>query len=59
MLIVHGALDTNVPVEQAKLLHAAVPHSELVIYAGEGHSLRKREHRLDLLNRARAFFADL
>lgn len=59
MLIVHGAEDTNVPVEQAELLHGAVGHSELVVYPGEGHSLRKREHRLDLLNRARTLFAKL
>jgi dienelactone hydrolase len=59
LLIVHGADDTNVPVEQAELLHGAVKHSELVVYPGEGHSLRKREHRLDLLNRARRFFAKL
>ncbi|MFC3895657.1 alpha/beta hydrolase family protein [Lentzea rhizosphaerae] len=59
LLIVHGADDTNVPLEQAELLHRAVKHSELVVYPGEGHSLRKREHRLDLLNRARRFFAKL
>ncbi|WP_330276814.1 prolyl oligopeptidase family serine peptidase [Lentzea sp. NBC_00516] len=59
MLIVHGAEDTNVPVEQAELLHRAVKHSELVVYPGEGHSLRQREHRLDLLNRTRRLFAKL
>ncbi|USX55300.1 S9 family peptidase [Lentzea sp. HUAS12] len=59
MLIVHGADDTNVPVEQAELLHRAVRHSELVVYPGEGHSLRRREHRLDLLNRTRRLFATL
>jgi dienelactone hydrolase len=59
LLIVHGADDTNVPLEQAELLHRAVPGSELVVYPGEGHSLRGREHRLDLLNRARTFFAKL
>lgn len=59
LLIVHGAEDTNVPVEQAELLHRAVPHSELVVYPGEGHSLRGREHRLDLLNRTRRLFANL
>ena len=57
MLIVHGAEDTNVPAEQAVLLHEAVPHSELVVYPGEGHVIRRREHRLDLLNRARRLFA--
>ncbi|MFI6094614.1 alpha/beta hydrolase family protein [Lentzea sp. NPDC051213] len=59
MLIVHGAEDTNVPVEQAELLHRAVAHSELVVYPGEGHVLARREHRLDLLNRTRRFFANL
>ena len=59
MLIVHGADDTNVPVEQAELLHRAVGHSELVVHPGEGHSFREREHRLDLLNRARTLFAVL
>ncbi|MDT7785395.1 MAG: hypothetical protein QOF58_3814 [Pseudonocardiales bacterium] len=59
LLIVHGAEDTNVPVEQAELLHHAVPGSELVVYPGEGHSLRTREHRLDLLNRTRRLFAKL
>lgn len=59
LLIVHGAEDTNVPVEQAELLHRAVRTSELKIYPGEGHSFRTRDHRLDLLNRARRFFATL
>jgi dienelactone hydrolase len=59
LLIVHGAEDTNVPLEQAELLHRAVRHSELVVYPGEGHSLRQRQHRLDLLNRARRLFATL
>lgn len=59
LLIVHGADDTNVPVEQAELLHAAVADSELVVYPGEGHSLTGREHRLDLLDRARRLFATL
>jgi dienelactone hydrolase len=59
LLIVHGAEDTNVPVEQAELLHRAVQHSELVVYPGEGHSLQQREHRLDLLNRTRRLFAKL
>ncbi|MEU7477034.1 prolyl oligopeptidase family serine peptidase [Lentzea sp. NPDC042327] len=57
LLIVHGADDTNVPLEQAELLHAAVPHSELVVYPGEGHTFAQRANKIDLLNRARAFFA--
>ncbi|ANZ41283.1 hypothetical protein BBK82_40265 [Lentzea guizhouensis] len=59
LLIVHGADDTNVPLEQAELLHAAVPGSELVIYPGEGHSFTGRANKIDLLNRTRRFFADL
>ncbi|WP_330853289.1 alpha/beta hydrolase family protein [Lentzea sp.] len=59
MLIVHGAEDSNVPLQQAELLHAAVKNSKLVVYPGEGHSFRRREHRLDLLNRARSLFSVL
>ncbi|WP_053735498.1 S9 family peptidase [Nocardia sp. NRRL S-836] len=59
LLIVHGAADTNVPVEQAELLHAAVAHSELVVYPGEGHAITQRANKIDLLDRARRFFATL
>lgn len=59
LLIVHGEDDTNVPLEQGKLLHAAVEDSELVVYPGEGHSLTGREHKIDLLNRTKRFFAKL
>lgn len=59
LLIVHGADDTNVPLEQAELLHAAAKTSELVVYPGEGHSFRQRANKIDLLNRARGFFAKL
>ncbi len=55
----HGEDDTNVPLEQAKLLHAAVPDAELVVYPGEGHRFTSRENKIDLLDRARRFFAKL
>lgn len=58
-MIVHGEDDTNVPLEQAKLLHAAVPDAELVVYPGEGHRFTSRENKIDLLDRARRFFAKL
>ncbi|MCR6482549.1 prolyl oligopeptidase family serine peptidase [Amycolatopsis sp. OK19-0408] len=61
VLIMHGEDDTNVPLAQAELLHRALAgkHHEFVVYPGEGHSIRGREHRIDALNRARAWFSDL
>ncbi len=60
VLIVHGSEDTNVPVSQAEFLHRAlrrfgVEHDH-VVYRGEPHSIRRREHQLDLLHRTRAWF---
>ncbi|WP_045743613.1 S9 family peptidase [Actinoplanes rectilineatus] len=60
VLIVHGAEDTNVPLGQAVYLHRAlrhhgVPH-ELVVYPREGHRIRERAHRIDLLHRTRDWF---
>lgn len=60
VLIVHGARDTNVPVSQAEFLHRAlrrfgVEH-EYVVYPREGHAIRERDHRIDLLHRTRAWF---
>jgi dipeptidyl aminopeptidase/acylaminoacyl peptidase len=63
VLIVHGAEDTNVPLSQAEFFHRALRHfgveHDLVVYPGEGHSLRGREHQLDLLRRSREWFARL
>lgn len=60
VLIVHGAADTNVPLAQSEYFHRALRHygatHEFVVYPREGHSLRERGHRLDLLNRMRAWF---
>ncbi|MGW5721290.1 S9 family peptidase [Amycolatopsis sp. NPDC003865] len=61
VLILHGADDTNVPRSQAELLHRALgdrPH-EFVVYPREGHSIRERDHQIDVLNRTRAWFSDL
>ncbi|MEV1072546.1 S9 family peptidase [Micromonospora parva] len=60
VLIVHGAEDTNVPLGQAVYLHRALRHfdveHEFVTYPREGHSIRERNHQLDLLRRTRAWF---
>ncbi len=37
-LLIHGAQDTIVPVEEARALHAAAPRSELVIFSDCGHN---------------------
>ena len=60
MLILHGDKDTNVPIGQAVYLHRAlrrfgVEH-EFVIYPRESHSIRERNHQLDLLRRTRSWF---
>ncbi|WP_340684542.1 prolyl oligopeptidase family serine peptidase [Amycolatopsis coloradensis] len=63
VLIVHGAEDTNVPLSQAEFFHRALRHfgveHDLVVYPGEGHRISEREHQLDLLRRAREWFARL
>ncbi|MCG8916357.1 prolyl oligopeptidase family serine peptidase [Actinokineospora sp. PR83] len=60
VLILHGAEDTNVPLGQAVYFHRALRHfgaeHEFVIYPREGHSLRERNHQLDILRRTRAWF---
>ncbi|TDC37540.1 S9 family peptidase [Micromonospora sp. 15K316] len=60
VLILHGAEDTNVPLGQAVYLHRALRHfdveHEFVIYPREDHSIRERQHQLDVLRRTRAWF---
>jgi dipeptidyl aminopeptidase/acylaminoacyl peptidase len=60
VLIVHGQDDTNVPVGQAVYFHRALSRfgveHELVIYPREGHPITERQHQIDLLRRARAWF---
>ena len=60
VLIVHGESDTNVPIAQAEFFHRAlrrfgVEH-EYVVYPRETHSIRERNHQLDLLCRTREWF---
>jgi dipeptidyl aminopeptidase/acylaminoacyl peptidase len=60
VLIVHGENDTNVPLAQAEFFHRAlrrfgVTH-EYVVYPRENHSIRERNHQLDLLRRTREWF---
>lgn len=60
VLILHGAEDTNVPLGQAVYFHRALRHfgveHEFVIYPREGHTIRERNHQLDILRRTRAWF---
>jgi len=39
LVIVHGTADGNVPVEQARRLHRAAPHSMLIEIPGAGHEV--------------------
>ncbi|MDQ7909736.1 S9 family peptidase [Phytohabitans sp. ZYX-F-186] len=60
VLILHGENDTNVPLSQARFFHRAlrrfgVEH-EYVVYPRENHSIRERNHQLDVLRRTRAWF---
>jgi dipeptidyl aminopeptidase/acylaminoacyl peptidase len=55
LLVVHGELDTNVPLNEAKQVVAAVQAAggqvEYLELAGEGHEYRSRAARLLLVNR--------
>lgn len=60
VLLLHGERDERVPVSQAQffaqgLRRHGVPN-ELVIYPREPHGLQERNHQLDALRRARAWF---
>lgn len=60
LLILHGDRDTRVPPGEsaqvaATLAEAGIPH-EYVVYPGEGHGFRKREHRIDCYTRMLAWF---
>jgi dipeptidyl aminopeptidase/acylaminoacyl peptidase len=59
-LVLHGDRDSEVPTPQGyEFWHAlrtlGVP-TELVIYEGEGHGIRKKEHRQDLMERSLGWF---
>ncbi len=62
LLILHGDRDTRVPPGEsaqvaATLAAAGIPH-EYIVYPGEGHGFRQREHRVDCYERILAWFAD-
>ncbi|MBI3714360.1 MAG: S9 family peptidase [Burkholderiales bacterium] len=59
-LLLHGREDRCTPLGQAREFHQALRErgldTELVIYPGEGHQLRKRAHKIDAWYRKRAWF---
>ncbi len=60
LLIMHGAEDKRVPPEESEQVAAimqqnGLPH-EYVVYPGEGHGFRKREHRIDCYTRMLGWF---
>ena len=59
LLVVHGELDTNVPIGEAQqivaALHALDRPVEYVELAGEGHEYRRAESRRTLIERIREF----
>jgi dipeptidyl aminopeptidase/acylaminoacyl peptidase len=59
-LVLHGERDSEVPAPQGyefwRALRAQRVFSELVIYPDEGHAIRQREHRRDLLVRTLDWF---
>jgi dipeptidyl aminopeptidase/acylaminoacyl peptidase len=62
LLVVHGELDTNVPLNEAKQVVAAVQRAggqvEYLELSGEGHEYRSRAARLVLVNRLVGFLSD-
>ena len=48
-LILHGELDAAIPVATAHAVHAAIPHSRLIVFQGSGHVPEVRDaERSDL-----------
>jgi len=60
ILILHGENDQRVPLEQAKAFHRGCLHykypCEMVVYPREGHPVRERQHRIDMMKRIRRFY---
>lgn len=60
LLILHGSEDTRVPPVQSEAvveqLRAHGIEHEYVVYPGEGHGFRRREHRIDAYGRLAAWF---
>ena len=58
-LILHGAEDQDVPVEQAYLFHRALKDkgvpTELVVYPREDHAVKERQHVVDMSQRVLAW----
>lgn len=61
LLILHGDRDTRVPpgesAQVAETLSAAGIAHEYIVYPGEGHGFRKREHRIDCYERILDWFS--
>ena len=59
-LILHGAEDQDVPVEQSYLFHRALKDkrvpTELIVYPREDHAIKERSHLLDMSRRVLAWF---
>ncbi|MFN8021984.1 MAG: alpha/beta fold hydrolase [Acidimicrobiales bacterium] len=59
LLVLHGEDDPVVPVGQSRVLveriRAAGGDVDLVVYPGEGHGFRRREHQLDEYRRIASF----
>lgn len=60
LLIIHGATDPRVPVGEALLMHDGVQEagaeSSLIIFADEGHGVRKRENQARMISYLVDFF---
>ncbi|KLO06971.1 alpha/beta-hydrolase [Schizopora paradoxa] len=63
LLLLHGALDTTVPAEQAKAIADAVKEhggrADIVIYEGEGHGFREAKNIKASLEKELSFFEDV
>jgi dipeptidyl aminopeptidase/acylaminoacyl peptidase len=61
LLVLHGDDDPVVPVGQSRVLvermRAAGAKVELVVYRGEGHGFRQRDHQVDEYQRIASFLA--
>lgn len=59
-LILHGANDQDVPVEQSYLFYRALKDkrvpTELIVYPREDHAIKERPHQLDMSRRVLAWF---
>lgn len=59
-LILHGAEDQDVPVEQSYLFYRALKDkrvpTELIVYPREDHAIKERPHLLDMSRRVLAWF---